>query len=408
MPSQLESYLYERNGRWWADLRDYDDVGGGRESLRRPGKSWATKDRDIALELLAARVEDLERLRRAKLMGAMHGIRPAEFQAYAAHHLRRKAAAGQVTEKTLATAEHHLARAVEFFGATTYLHAITVADVTRWSESLSGASNGRSGVLSGGSVRHYLNDLSNLFRRAQGEGRVQPGYNPVGAMMDKPNAARREAAWLEVHDAALVFEAARTWRPERPDKATPYAHPIIGTFLLTGGRMSEVLGLLVDDISFDRGTVTFRPHPHRRLKSKTSHRSVPLFPQLREILQAHVFERGHVSGLLFPSHIRPGVITDLRATLDAVGKRAGFEVGEVRTKKFRHTFCSAALQLLDRGAPISPWTVSRWMGHGGRSLVDRIYGHLGDVRHRSEVVEYRVEQYREQLGERLSALEATA
>ena len=37
------------------------------------------------------------------------------------------------------------------------------------------------------------------------------------------------------------------------------------------------------------------------------------------------------------------------------------------------------------------------MGHGGRSLVDRVYGHLGDVRHRSEMVEFRVEQHRERL-----------
>ena len=71
--------------------------------------------------------------------------------------------------------------------------------------------------------------------------------------------------------------------------------------------------------------------------------------------------------------------------------------GEIRTKRFRHTYCAAALQLLDRGAPVSPWTVAKWMGHGGRSLVDRIYGHLGDLRHRSEVVEFRVEQDSEAL-----------
>ena len=94
------------------------------------------------------------------------------------------------------------------------------------------------------------------------------------------------------------------------------------------------------------------------------------------------------------------MITDLRRTLDAVGERAGFEAGEIRSKSFRHTFCAAALQLLDRGAPVSPWTVAKWMGHGGRSLVDRIYGHLGDVRHRAEVVEYRVEQHREALAAR--------
>ena len=46
--------------------------------------------------------------------------------------------------------------------------------------------------------------------------------------------------------------------------------------------------------------------------------------------------------------------------------------------------------------------VARWMGHGGQSLVNRVYGHLGEVRHRSEVVEYQVQQHREKLGARLA------
>ena len=94
------------------------------------------------------------------------------------------------------------------------------------------------------------------------------------------------------------------------------------------------------------------------------------------------------------------MINDFREVLDAVGTRASFANGEIRTKRFRHTYCAAALQLIDRGAPISPWTVAKWMGHGGRPLVDRSYGHLGDVRHRAEVVEYRVENHRETLATR--------
>ncbi len=46
------------------------------------------------------------------------------------------------------------------------------------------------------------------------------------------------------------------------------------------------------------------------------------------------------------------------------------------------------------------------MGHGGESMVRRVYGHLGQVRHRANVVEYRVEQHAAKLGERLGALRA--
>ena len=87
------------------------------------------------------------------------------------------------------------------------------------------------------------------------------------------------------------------------------------------------------------------------------------------------------------------MIRDIRKALDHVSVRAGWQKGEVRTKAFRHSFCAAALQLLDRGHPISPWTVAKWMGHGGQSLVDRIYGHLGEVRHRGKVLEFRMEHH---------------
>jgi hypothetical protein len=43
---------------------------------------------------------------------------------------------------------------------------------------------------------------------------------------------------------------------------------------------------------------------------------------------------------------------------------------------------------LDNGAPVSVYTVARELGHGGESLVKRVYGHPGETRHRSEGMEY--------------------
>jgi hypothetical protein len=54
---------------------------------------------------------------------------------------------------------------------------------------------------------------------------------------------------------------------------------------------------------------------------------------------------------------------------------------ELRSKAFRHTY--ARLQSLDRGAPVSIYTVARELGHGSSEMVERIYAHLGDVRHRA-------------------------
>jgi len=59
------------------------------------------------------------------------------------------------------------------------------------------------------------------------------------------------------------------------------------------------------------------------------------------------------------------------------------------------------VQTLDRGVPVSPWTVAREVGHSGTGMIERVYGHLGDVRHRASVVEYRVSLHRRVLWGRL-------
>jgi integrase len=165
-----------------------------------------------------------------------------------------------------------------------------------------------------------------------------------------------------------------------------------------------VLGLEVSDVSFDRKTITFRPNAWRRLTTRRSHRTVPLWPQLEEILRPYVFDLDRPPGqLLFPAD-RGGMRTDVRKLLDRLGERAGWKAGEIRSKMFRQTYCAARLQTLDHGAPVGPYTVARELGHGSTAMVEKVYSHLGTLRHRSEVVEYRVEQHAAALGKRLDAL----
>lgn len=408
MPRPPKSRLYWRahapDGprRAWGDFRDYADVGGRREPLVPAGEKLATTDEATAQVLVARRLAQLEAARRGR---AVAGLGPdASLGELAREHLIAKARAGRVTERWLGTAERHLARACEFFGTGRALATITVADVQRWIAWL-GAAPGRHGGLAGGTIRHHLHSLSNLYRRAAALGHVPPGLNPVASLIEKPVAARREAQWLEIPSAALLLEAARTVRLVRGDLALPCLYPLLATFLLTGGRRAEVLGLEVEDVSFDRKTVTFRPHEHRRLKTLSAARVVPLWPQLEEILRLFVFDAERPPGrLLFPGRRSAAMIGSFDKALDQVAERAGWKRGEIRCRMFRHTYCAARLQTLDRGAPVSPYTVARELGHGGLRLVDRVYGHLGTVRQRSEVVEYRVEAYAAILGERLERL----
>ena len=389
--------------RAYADLRSWADVGGKREALVAIGEKLATADAAIAQTLLARRIEDLEGRRRGRVLLGI--AKPATLADFARVHLMAKAKSGNVTEAWLALAEHHLQCAVEYFGAGRDLASIGVADVRGWAEQLQAAG------LAGGTVRHYLNVLSNLYARARAEQAVPSGYDPVRDMPDKPTARKVEAKWLEVHDAALLLESARIYRPPRSvggPPPLPFGHELLATFLLTGGRASEVLGLEMADVSLDRAVVTFRPNDWRRLKNDGSFRSVPLWPQLRAILERYLIEHPP-SRLLFPSYRtkQEAMATDFHKQLDAIATRAGWQAGEIRSKMFRHTYCAARLQTLDQGAPVSPYTVARELGHGGDSMVRRVYGHLGELRHRAAVVEYRVEQHAAKLGERLAALGAS-
>ena len=209
-----------------------------------------------------------------------------------------------------------------------------------------------------GNVRHHLNALSGVFRRAASEGYVPPGYNPVAALLEKPTGKPGEARWLEVPDAALLLEAARTYTA--PVEGTPFAYPLIATFLLTGARETEVYGLELDDVSLERRTITYRENAWRRLKTRGSQRIVPLWPQLETILRDYLRGPHRPTGeLLFPSLVtsREGMLTDSRKLLDHVGARAGWKRGEIRSKMFRHTYAATSLQTLDGGAPVSIYTV---------------------------------------------------
>ena len=68
-------YWRERGGtsRAYADLRDYADVGGGREALVAEDEKLATADETTAQVLLARRLEHLDATRRGRDHGQYRG-----------------------------------------------------------------------------------------------------------------------------------------------------------------------------------------------------------------------------------------------------------------------------------------------------------------------------------------------
>jgi integrase len=375
---------------WWGD-----STTDGRRT-REP----LSEDYHTAVELLAERIK-------ARKIGAPVATEApvVTLQAFVEEHVERRRKSRKFTEGWIDIGEQHLARAVEHFGSARKLASITVQDVAAWSVKLHDAG------MQPATVLHHLHALSGLFKRARATGRVPSGFDPVAdfkALGEAPERPTTEARWLEIHDAALLLEAARTFPHDREKggrTVLPFVYELVATMLLTGGRETEVLGLEVDDVSFDRQTVTFRPNVWRRLKTKGSQRTVRMWPQLEEVLRPYVFSTERPpSRLLFPSpYLKPeGMVEDWRKSLDAVAARAGWKVpGTIRSKQFRHTYAAARLQTTDRGAAVALWTVAKELGHTGPAMIERTYGHLGEVRHRSDVVEYRVEQHAAKLGDRL-------
>jgi integrase len=403
---QVHARLYWRTRsdgapRAWGDFREYAAQGGKREPLVAPGQTRATSEPIVAQELFAKRLRELGEARENCTTAESVRKKPTIAEVVA-EHIAARGKDGHVTEGWVEAGGVFLGRAITFFGESRRLGAITPDHVLEWVECLRTVQTKRGRPLTEGSIRHHINALSSLYRRAQRRRYVAPGYNPV-ALLDrneKPQAPKTETRFLEVPEGALLLEAARTYPIRKHEPEMALAYPMIATFLLTGGRAKEVLGLRLEDVSTDRKTVTFRPnqfHQGERLKTRGSARVVPLVPQLQEILQPLLDRRAIEGGsLLFRSpHVkdREAPLTDLRDLLDRVATRAGWKADEIRTRLFRVTYATARLQTLDRGAPVSPWTVEKELGHGSREMLEEVYGRLGQVRHRSEVVEYRVEQH---------------
>ena len=185
MANDAKDRMYSRNQggvkRWYIDLRH---LGGGREALIPKGKRGATSDWALAVVIAADRLREIEeasdQIQRQKVL-LKRSHKPEGLRAFAANHLLQKAKGGKVTTQWLEAAEYHLRAAISFFGANRDVASIKTTDVQKYANHLQTVSNGRGGTLSAGSQRHYLNSLSNLFRRAWSEDVVTPGYNPGGS-----------------------------------------------------------------------------------------------------------------------------------------------------------------------------------------------------------------------------------
>jgi integrase len=119
----------------------------------------------------------------------------------------------------------------------------------------------------------------------------------------------------------------------------------------TGARLSEIVGLEVQDVDLQERSITIRPNSIRGLKTKGSHRTLPLSHRAAETLQK--YRKGKEDGeAIFPKYARPRgndaasamlmkrlrtIITDKKLTMHSLRHRM--------KDKLRNTGCPEAISM---------------------------------------------------------------
>lgn len=359
------------NGRWYADLRKIG--GSGRKSL-------GTTDRTEAENELSKLKDELEEEKETR--AAMESGDPL-LDDFVQRHLDRMENE-ETSEKTWDEAERALGYLTTLLkrrlDRKPRVSDVTVARLEDWYVPW------RQNSVKNTTIRQELANISAMLGRA--ERRKVVDRNAV-RHMKLPADDSSKPTWLTVGEAARVLQTAEDLVEDSGSRVRPFFHELIATFLLTGGRRSEVFGLTRDDVDLGAGEVRFHPNEWRpRLKTKYSRRSIPLWPQLGEILEPYVEDPGHDSPLLFPAW-DGGTITKMRSALETLEDRTEDMNKRLTLTVFRHTYCSARIQTVDAGEPVALFTVAREMGHGSIDRIEDTYGHLQAERVRLPEVRYR-------------------
>ncbi len=218
-----------------------------------------------------------------------------------------------------------------------------------------------------GTVNRYLSALSKAFSNAVKEWHWLPD-NPLRRVSKKPEP-RGRVRYLADDERKALLDACRKseFRP---------LYMIVLFALTTGMRRGELLGLRWQDVDLERRVAVLHN------TKNGDRRSVPIVPEVAELLREHGKVRKLDNDLVFASKGRGPVWPDkywYRA-LDAA------KIKDFRFHDLRHT---AASYLAMSGATVPE--LAAVLGHRTLQMVKR-YAHLSD-QHTGEVVERMTRKY---------------
>jgi integrase len=236
--------------------------------------------------------------------------------------------------------------------------------------------------MSGAMARKVLVAFRSLLRDAQRRGNVAQN---VALSLKRINADTRSKKKLKIGVDIPSMEEIRAVLAATPERW----RPLLLTAIFTGLRSSELRGLRWDDIDLKAGELHVRQRADRYNvigppKSKAGHRTVPLGPEVRNVLREWKLRcpRSEL-GLVFPTS--SGGIdrhSDIVRRFKSIVRKAGLTDAEGEPKytglhTLRHFYASWCINPEDRGGQgLPPKVVQERLGHSSIVMTLDTYGHL--------------------------------
>lgn len=238
--------------------------------------------------------------------------------------------------------------------------------------------NGRidgKGGLSPKSIRELKNILNQTLNEAIREELLES--NPCALLRLPPR----------VHQTANFYTAEQLNRLLDAAKEEPL-YPLIRTAIVYGLRRSELLGLKWDSIDFENNFITIKHTVVKvceivekdKTKNKSSYRSFPLLPEMRELFLALKNAQRENSQLFGKEYTASDYVftwPDGRPfTPDYVSHRFKriLELNNLPHIRFHELRHSCASLLVNNGFGMKD--IQEWLGHADIATTANIYGHL--------------------------------
>ena len=237
--------------------------------------------------------------------------------------------------------------------------------------------------LSANTIKHYHANIHKALKYAVKMDLITVNESEK---TERPKMEKFEAMFYNEHELGLLFNAFRGDRMEIVVLIAAYY----------GLRRSEIIGLRWDAIDFEKGTITIREKAyvvkdddgsrvtkfHNQLKTRASHRTLPLIPFIRDLLKEKKEQNEYLGKIMkhdychdyddyictdnFGKLITPVYVTDHFASM--IRKH---RLKKLRFHDLRH---SCASLLLASGVPMK--AIQEWLGHSTFQVTADFYSHL--------------------------------